>query len=83
VGEIVRLTLADVNLQDGTIEIRETKFFKHRLLPLAAGVIAVLKNYLVAREQAGGPTSSDSGWAVLLIWRIVHPLGRDIAPCWP
>ncbi|HEY6343746.1 MAG TPA: tyrosine-type recombinase/integrase [Bryobacteraceae bacterium] len=61
VGEIVRLTLADVNLQDGTIEIRETKFFKHRRLPLAAGVIAALKNYLVAREQAGGPTNSDSG----------------------
>lgn len=61
VGEIVDLTLADVNLQDGTIEIRETKFFKHRRLPLAAGVIAALKNYLVAREQAGGPTTSDSG----------------------
>jgi integrase len=61
VGEIVRLTLADVNLQDGTIEIRETKFFKHRRLPLAAGVMAALKNYLLAREQAGGPTSPDSG----------------------
>jgi integrase len=61
VGEIVRLTLADVNLQDGTIEIRETKFFKHRRLPLATGVIAALKNYLVARQQAGGPTNSDSG----------------------
>ena len=60
-GEIVRLTLADVNLPDGTIEIRETKFFKHRRLPLAPAVIAALKNYLVAREQAGGPTSSDSG----------------------
>lgn len=61
VGEIVRLTLGDLNLQDGTIEIRETKFFKHRRLPLATGVIAALKNYLVAREQAGGPTNSDSG----------------------
>jgi len=61
VGEIVRLTLADLNLQDGTIEIRETKFFKHRRLPLATGVIAALKNYLMAREQAGGPTNSDSG----------------------
>jgi integrase len=40
VGEIVSLTLADVNLQDDTIEIRETKFFKHRRLPLAPGVIA-------------------------------------------
>ena len=61
VGEIVRLTLADLNLQDGTIEIRETKFFKHRRLPLATGVSAALKNYLVAREQAGGPTNSDTG----------------------
>jgi integrase len=61
VGEIVRLTLADLHLQDGTIEIRETKFFKHRRLPLATGVIAALKNYLVAREQAGGPANSDSG----------------------
>ena len=53
-GEIVDLTLADVNLQDGTIEIRETKFFKDRRLPLAAGVIAALKKYLVAREQPEG-----------------------------
>ncbi|HUQ90431.1 MAG TPA: tyrosine-type recombinase/integrase [Bryobacteraceae bacterium] len=60
-GEIVRLTLADVNLQDGMIEIRETKFFKHRRLPLAAEVIAALKNYLAAREQAGAPTTADSG----------------------
>ncbi|MGA2113866.1 MAG: tyrosine-type recombinase/integrase [Bryobacteraceae bacterium] len=60
-GEIVGLTLGDVNLQDGTIEIRDTKFFKDRRVPLAAGVIGVLKNYLVAREQAGGPTNSDSG----------------------
>jgi hypothetical protein len=58
-GEIVGLTLADVNLQDGTIEIRDTKFFKDRRLPLAAGVIAALKNYLVAREQAGGLVPSD------------------------
>src|ERR1039458_9457554 len=33
VGEIVGLTWAEVNLQDGTIEIRETKFFKDRRLP--------------------------------------------------
>jgi integrase len=60
-GEIVRLTLADVNLQDGTIDIRETKFFKHRRLPLAAGVIAALRNYLAARERTGGPSNPDSG----------------------
>jgi integrase len=60
-GEIAALTLTDVNLQDGTIDIRDTKFFKNRRLPLAAGVIAAVKNYLVARQQAGAPTTSDSG----------------------
>jgi integrase/recombinase XerD len=53
VGEIVGLTLADVNLQHGTIEIRDTKFFKDRRLTLAAGMIAALKNYLVWNQKFG------------------------------
>jgi integrase/recombinase XerD len=60
-GEIVRLKLGDVDLRNGTIEIRETKFFKYRRLPLAEGVTAAVGDYLVAREQAGGSTISDSG----------------------
>jgi site-specific recombinase XerD len=60
-GEIVALTLADIDLQDNTIEIRETKFFKHRRLPVAPGVIAAIKNYLAARQQAGAPANPDSG----------------------
>lgn len=61
VREVVALTLADVQLQDETIEIRETKFFKHRRLPLAPGVMAALKHYLAARQQAGAPMSPQSG----------------------
>ncbi len=60
-GEIVRLKLGDVDLRDGTIEIRESKFFKHRRLPLAEAVTAAIGDYLAAREQAGGPTTADSG----------------------
>jgi integrase/recombinase XerD len=59
-GEIARLTLGDVDLREGTIEIRETKFFKHRRLPLEPGVITVLKRYLSQREQAAAPMSPDS-----------------------
>src|SRR5690606_37740643 len=33
-GEIARLKLGDVDLRDETIDVRETKFFKHRRLPL-------------------------------------------------
>lgn len=59
-GEIVRLRLGDVDLRQGTIVIRETKFFKHRCLPVAAGVMAALKNYVSVRQEAGAPTNSDS-----------------------
>lgn len=59
--EIVSLTLADVRLQDDTIEIRDTKFFKSRRLPLTPSVMRVLKQYLVARRTSGGPPSPQSG----------------------
>jgi site-specific recombinase XerD len=58
--EIVRLRLGDVNLQDQTIDIRETKFFKHRRLPLAPGVMASLTHYLAMRHRAGAPTHPES-----------------------
>jgi integrase len=60
-GEIVALTLGDVDLHDDTIEIRETKFFKSRRLPLASSVMEALKRYLVARQQAGAPINPVSG----------------------
>lgn len=40
-GEIANLTMGDVNLDDGTIEIRETKFYKYaglRAMPMRAAV---------------------------------------------
>ena len=59
-GEIARLRLGDVDLREQTIDIRETKFFKDRRLPLAHGVMAALKRYLVLRERAGAPTNLES-----------------------
>ena len=52
-GEIVRLSVGDVNLGGGTIEIRDTKFFKSRRLPLSSSVLSALQSYLDARQQAG------------------------------
>jgi integrase len=60
-GEIVGLTLADVHWQDETIDIRETKFFKSRRLPLAPSVMEALRHYVAARQAAGAPTSAESG----------------------
>ena len=61
VSEIARLNLGDVDLQVGTITIRETKFFKSRILPLAESVTAALREYLEARRRAGAPQGPDVG----------------------
>lgn len=59
-GELVRLDLKDVDLRSGTITIRETKFFKSRILPLTKSVMTALREYLEARRLAGAPQSADS-----------------------
>jgi integrase len=59
-GELVRLRLCDLRLEEGTLEIRETKFFKSRRVPLKPSVVAALKTYLALRTAAGLPQSCDS-----------------------
>ena len=70
VGELARLTLADVSFDSGTLEIRGTKFFKSRRLPLAPGVVDLLRRYVEARRAAGAPLHKDAG----LFWH-EHPHG--------
>jgi integrase len=55
VGEIVRLKVGDIDIADQTIEIRETKFFKSRRLPVTNTVRAALNDYLKARRMEGAP----------------------------
>jgi integrase/recombinase XerD len=59
-GEIVRLNVSDFDTLNGAIEIRLSKFFKSRRLPLSDSVVAALQEYLGARKQAGAPVSPDS-----------------------
>jgi len=70
-GELVRLALSDIDFRDDTIEIRGTKFFKSRRVPLAPGVISALQNYLTLRQKAGAPTDSSSP----LFWHRHEPGG--------
>lgn len=55
VGEIASLTLGDLDLENGLLEIRETKFFKSRRLPLAPSALGVMRAYLDARAESGAP----------------------------
>ena len=59
-GEILRLNVGDVLMAESAIEIRNTKFFKSRRLPLADTVFSALRDYLEARRRAGGPADSAS-----------------------
>jgi integrase/recombinase XerD len=59
-GEIVRLKLKDVDLSESAIEIRGTKFFKSRRLPISVSAMAALREYLDARRKSGAPPDPES-----------------------
>lgn len=52
-GEIVNLKVRDLDLQQGVIEVRDTKFFKSRRLPLSSSAAETLREYSKVRAKAG------------------------------
>ena len=50
-GELLDLTLGDYNRRESTLQIRETKFYKSRLLPINGGIAEEIDRYLRARTQ--------------------------------
>jgi integrase/recombinase XerD len=48
-GELLRLTLADIDLDAGVLRIRESKFHKSRLVPLSQDAHRELRSYLKKR----------------------------------
>lgn len=48
-GELLRLTLQDVERRTGVLRIRESKFHKSRLVPLSPDALAELHHYLLQR----------------------------------
>jgi integrase/recombinase XerD len=57
-GEALRLTVADVDLAAGVLRVRDTKFGKSRLVPIAADVVARLQRchrMVAARLGERGP----------------------------
>jgi len=61
IGEAIRLKLEDVNLQEGLLTIRGTKFGKSRLVPIHRSTQEVLAQYRARRERfLAGRTASAS-----------------------
>jgi integrase/recombinase XerD len=71
IGEVVRLNVGDFDIDDRVIEVRGTKFFKSRRLPLSDSVVATLQSYLSARKEAGASIAPDAA----LFWH-QHAGGR-------
>jgi integrase/recombinase XerD len=59
-GEIVHLRVGDIRLDEHSLDIRDTKFFKSRRLPLSTTAMTVLRRYLQARQEAGIPSAPDT-----------------------
>jgi integrase len=59
-GEALRLRLGDIDRKSQSLCIRQTKFFKSRLVPLSSSVMKDLEDYLRLRQRSGAPMSPDS-----------------------
>ena len=76
ISEALRLTLSDVDLGQQLLTIRETKFYKTRLVPLGADLSQVLTSYLEVRFKAQHPSPPE---AFLLLTRHSLPVSVQLA----
>ena len=65
IGELVRLTIGDLDQEAGILTVRNTKFFKSRQVPLHPSASQALQVYLSARRRAGGLTAPSAA----LFWQ--------------
>lgn len=59
-GEALKLQLVDVDRKNQALHIRETKFFKSRLVPLSPSMMEEMEEYLKLRRRSGAPTTAES-----------------------
>ena len=55
-GEALSLTMADVDLDRAILQVRETKFFKSRLVPLGRDLTRAMATYVTTRNDRHPPT---------------------------
>lgn len=61
-GELLGLTLGDYSRPESTLHIRETKFYKSRLLPINSGIADEIESYLSARNRRRLPVTPDTAF---------------------
>jgi integrase len=63
-GELLNLMFGDYDPRESTLHIRETKFYKSRLLPINGDIADEIERYLHVRARLRFPASADTP----LIW---------------
>jgi integrase/recombinase XerD len=62
IGETLSLTKADVNLQESVLLVRNTKFFKTRLVPIGPRLTSCLQSYIERRRHLPCPSEQESAF---------------------
>ena len=76
IGEAVRLAMHDVNPADALLTVRNAKFYKDRLVPVAPHLADALRAYAVRRSERPLPAGMDS---TFLAYRDGTPVFRSTA----
>lgn len=61
-GELLGLTFRDYDRRESTLHIRETKFYKSRLLPINSGIADEIERYLSIRARRQFPVAPDTAF---------------------
>jgi len=92
VGEALSLTLRDVDLTERIITVRNTKFFKTRLVPIGPKLVGELTMYVQRRLQLPLPSGDDSPlfatragrrWCYPHVIRLFQKVRRTAGICCP
>jgi len=73
VGEVCRLTVADADFERCLLVIRETKFYKSRLVPFGPKLAELLKAYLQSKTRQGSNCTPDAPLFALRGGRAINP----------
>ena len=73
VGEVCRLTVADVDFERCLLVIRETKFYKSRLVPFGPKLAELLQAYLQGKAQQGGHCTPEAPLFALRGGHAINP----------
>ena len=72
VGEALRLDRGDIDWSEGVLHIRQSKFNKSRLVPLAPSVLEALERYAHLRDGERPAAAGESFFVSLRGTRVIH-----------